>query len=163
LGVDLSPGLGEVAGWRARRHAGLIDVDRKGTLDPAAYFEPIAPPKDGYITLDPDEFYILASAETVKVPAHLAAEMVAIDQEFGAFRAHYAGFFDPGFGLEAPSRAVLEVRGFDVPMVLEHGQRVARLLYEELAEVPSSLYGTERQSHYQGQGLRLSKHFRSTV
>jgi dCTP deaminase len=161
LSVDLSPALGEVVGWRARRHAGLIDVDRRAALDPRTYFEPIAAPDDGYITLDPDEFYILASAETVKVPAHLAAEMVAIDHEFGAFRAHYAGFFDPGFGLEAPSRAVLEVRGFDVPMVLEHGQRVARLLYEELAETPKALYGSARESNYQGQGLRLSKHFRT--
>ncbi|GGY45179.1 2'-deoxycytidine 5'-triphosphate deaminase [Parvularcula lutaonensis] len=160
LSVDLSAELGEIAGWRARRHAGLIDVDEVGALDPDDYFEPIAPPRDGYITLDPDEFYILASREEVVIPPGLAAEMVAIDEELGAFRAHYAGFFDPGFGVEAPSRAVLEVRGFDVPMILEHGQRVARLGYERLREVPKMLYGGAQSSNYQGQGLRLSKHFR---
>lgn len=159
LSVDLSSDLGEIAGWRARRHAGLIDVDKVGVLDPHAYFEPIAPPKEGFITLDPDEFYILASREEVAVAPELAAEMVAIDEELGAFRAHYAGFFDPGFGIEAPSRAVLEVRGFDVPMILEHGQRVARLGYERLQEVPAALYGGAQSSNYQGQGLRLSKHF----
>ncbi|MEM1380448.1 MAG: 2'-deoxycytidine 5'-triphosphate deaminase [Pseudomonadota bacterium] len=160
LSVDLSSALGDIVGWRARRHAGLIDVDQRAALDPYAYFEPLAPPPGGYITLDPDEFYILASRETVHVPADLAAEMVAIDQELGAFRSHYAGFFDPGFGLESPSRAVLEVRGFDVPMVLEHGQRVARLGYERLGTVPEALYGSAQSSNYQGQGLKLSKHFK---
>lgn len=160
LSVDLSSGLGAFAGWRARRHAGLIDVDKRGALDPKDYFEPIVPPSEGFITLDPDEFYILASREEVAVPNHLAAEMVAIDEELGAFRAHYAGFFDPGFGVEAPSRAVLEVRGFDVPMILEHGQRVARLNYERLTREPSSVYGSAQSSNYQGQSLRLSKHFR---
>ncbi|MCQ8185846.1 2'-deoxycytidine 5'-triphosphate deaminase [Parvularcula maris] len=161
VSVDLSPSLGEVVGWRARRHAGLIDVDKVGILDPRAYFEPIAAPKDGLLTLDPDEFYILASREEVVVPVGLAAEMAAIDEEIGAFRAHYAGFFDPGFGVEAPSRAVLEVRGFDVPMILEHGQRAARLRYERLEEVPQRVYGSAQASNYQGQGLRLSKHFRA--
>ena len=161
LSVDLSPELGEIVGWRARRHGGLIDVDKKGALDPHDYFEPITAPKDGFLTLDPDEFYILASRETVQIPAHLAAEMVAIDQELGAFRSHYAGFFDPGFGLEAPSRAVLEVRGFDVPMILEHRQRAARLNFEALGEVPEALYGSAQASNYQGQGLKLSKHFKA--
>ncbi|MEM1409819.1 MAG: 2'-deoxycytidine 5'-triphosphate deaminase [Pseudomonadota bacterium] len=161
LSVDLSAELGAVVGWRARRHGGLIDVDKRGVLRPQDFFEPIAPPADGYITLDPDEFYILASRETVRVPADLAAEMVAIDHELGAFRSHYAGFFDPGFGLEAPSRAVLEVRGFDVPMILEHGQRAARLGYEWLRQPPSALYGSAQSSNYQGQGLKLSKHFSS--
>ncbi|NNU16011.1 2'-deoxycytidine 5'-triphosphate deaminase [Parvularcula sp. ZS-1/3] len=160
VSVDLSSDLGGVAGWRARRHAGLIDVDKVGALDPREYFEAIAPPPEGYLTLDPDEFYILASREEVCVPNDLAAEMVAMDEELGAFRAHYAGFFDPGFGVEAASRAVLEVRGFDVPMILEHGQRIARLRYERLGAEPEAVYGSAQSSNYQGQGLRLSKHFR---
>lgn len=161
VSVDLSSDLGSIVGWRARRHAGLIDVDRIGALDPHAFFEAIAPPADGFMTLDPDEFYILASREEVVVPSQLAAEMVAMDEELGAFRAHYAGFFDPGFGEEAASRAVLEVRGFDVPMVLEHGQRIARLRYERLQEPPTDVYGSAQASNYQGQSLRLSKHFKA--
>ena len=86
---------------------------------------------------------------------------MAIDTELGAFRAHYAGFFDPGFGTEAPSRAVLEVRGFDAPFVLEHGQTVARLTYERLTGPVAQGYGTALGSNYQGQGLRLSKHFQA--
>ena len=81
----------------------------------------------------------------------------------GEFRVHYAGFFDPGFGTDeahgAGSKGVLEVRTHDTPFLLEHGQIVARLVYEPLTERPSRLYG-ESGSHYQNQGLKLSKHFR---
>ena len=162
-GLRLSADLrGEgVVGYRARRHAGLIDVDRVGALDPDGYWEPIE--GRGELILDPGEFYILASREELAVPRDLAAEMVAIDTELGAFRAHYAGFFDPGFGTEAPSRAVLEVRGFDTPFVLEHGQTVARLTYERLTAAVAEGYGAALGSNYQGQGLRLSKHFSREV
>jgi dCTP deaminase len=158
LSVDLSAEAA-IVGYRARRHSGLIDVDRVGALDPADFWEPIAAP-GGFIVLDPDEFYILASREELRVPTDLAAEMVAIDTELGAFRAHYAGFFDPGFGVGQGSRAVLEVRGFDCPFVLEHGQTAARLTYERLTGEPGQAYGAGLGSNYQGQGLRLSKHFR---
>jgi dCTP deaminase len=56
---------------------------------------------------------------------------------------------------------VLEVRSHEVPFVLEHGQAVGRLDYEQLAEPPDILYGQTSASNYQGQGLKLSKHFRS--
>ena len=161
LSVDLSDAHGPVVGYRARRHAGLIDVDAVGALDPSGYWEPIEAPRTGYTILDPDEFYILASREQLGVPLDLAAEMVAIDTELGAFRAHYAGFFDPGFGVGRGSRAVLEVRGFDAPFVLEHGQTVARLTYERLSGAVAQGYGDGLGSNYQGQGLRLSKHFRA--
>ena len=74
-------------------------------------------------------------------------------------------FFYPGFG-HAPaggggSRAVLEVRSHDVPFILEHGQVVGRLVYERMAQVPATLYGGGLGSHYQAQGLKLSKHFRA--
>ena len=160
LTVQLSGREGEVIGYRARRHAGLIDVDRPGTLDPAEFWSPITAHRSGSIILDPDEFYILASKEALSVPPDLAAEMVAIDPLLGEFRVHYAGFFDPGFGCAAPSRGVLEVRGHDAPFVLEDGQLVARLVYERLAGTPQKVYGADLGSNYQGQGLKLSKHFR---
>ncbi len=55
---------------------------------------------------------------------------------------------------------MLEVRSHEVPFELAHGQRVCRLVYERLSETPETLYGAEIGSHYQGQGLKLSKHFR---
>jgi dCTP deaminase len=54
---------------------------------------------------------------------------------------------------------VLEVRSHEVPVILEDGQAVCRLAYEEMAGVPDALYGAGG-SHYQGQELKLSKHFR---
>ena len=45
--------------------------------------------------------------------------------------------------------------------MLEHGQVVGRLIYEEMSEKPGTLYGAGIASNYQGQGLKLSKHFRT--
>ena len=162
LSVDLSGGdLTQPIGYRARRHAGLIDVDRVGYYDLDRFWEPIA--RREPLILDPGEFYILASKEAVRVPPDHAAEMVPFDPFMGEFRVHYAGFFDPGFGHARGggegARAVLEVRAHEVPFTLEDGQIVGRLLYEPLCEEPERVYGQEIGSHYQRQGLRLSKHF----
>ncbi len=160
VGVDLESD--EVAGFRARRHAGVVDMDRVAGHDPRDFWEPLTP-RRGELLLDPGEFYILASREAVEIPVLQAAEMTPIDPSVGEFRVHYAGFFDPGFGAAeagaAGSRGVLEVRSHETPFLLEHGQTVARLVYEPLTERPSRLYG-EGGGHYQRQGLRLSKHFR---
>ncbi|MCU0882051.1 MAG: 2'-deoxycytidine 5'-triphosphate deaminase [Hyphomonadaceae bacterium] len=162
LALDLDPAsIGPIAGWRARRHAPLLDLSAIGAHEARHWFEPI-PAEGGTLILDPGEFYILASQANVTIGPDVAAEMVATAEDLGEFRAHYAGFFDPGFGHPAPARAVLEVRGRDVPFVLEHGQKVARLVYEPLAATPSWLYGAPSgagASHYQGQGLKLSKLF----
>jgi len=151
-----------IIGWRARRHAGLVDVANVGGHKALDFWEPLYSDA-GQLVLDPEEFYILASKESVSIPADQAAEMAPIATEIGEFRAHYAGFFDPGFGVAAVggagSRAVLEVRGRDVPFLMRDGQPVAKLLFEAMTEVPKSLYG-EKDSHYQAQSLRLSKHFR---
>ena len=56
---------------------------------------------------------------------------------------------------------MLEVRCHEAPFVLEHGQVVGRLLYERMTEAPSLLYGQSIASNYQGQGLKLSKHFKT--
>ena len=163
--IDLTPEGGKIVGWRARRHAGLIDVDKRDVLDPFEYFEPIRQARDGHIILDPDEFYILASKERLCVPPGYAAEMAPITTGLGEFRVHYAGFFDPGFGWREDagptSRAVLEVRSHDAPFLLDDGQLVARLIYEGMANAPTALYGADLASNYQGQGLKLSKHFRA--
>ena len=115
------------------------------------------------LVLVPDEFYILASLEDVQVGADEAAEMIAYDTSVGEARVHYAGFLDPGFGLPEAggtgSKVVLEVRSHDVPFLLEHGQRVGTLEFEPMQERPDRLYGQGIRSNYQGQGLRLAKHF----
>lgn len=159
VGVDLT---GDLAGYRARRHAPVVDLDLEDGHDPREFWQPLEP-RRGELLLDPGEFYILASKEAIEIPVLEAAEMTPIDPAVGEFRVHYAGFFDPGFGtLEAGgegSRGVLEVRSRETPFILEDGQTVARLVYEPLTDRPERLYG-EGGSHYQRQGLKLSKHFR---
>ena len=155
---------GGVIGYRARHHAGLIDVDRVRAYEVADFWEPVHAPRDGGLILDPAEFYILASREPVKVPPDYAAEMIAYDTLVGEFRVHYAGFFDPGFGHpeggSQGARAVLEVRSYEVPFVIEDGQVVGRLNYERLTQRPTRLYGQGLKSNYQSQGIALSKHFK---
>lgn len=165
VGVDLA-GLGpnNFVGYRAKRHTGLIDVEKREGHAVADFWEPIAARTDKSLILDPDEFYILASKEAVQVPPDYAAEMVPFDPLVGEFRVHYAGFFDPGFGYEGAggrgARAVLEVRSREVPFILEHGQIVGRLVFEQMLARPKTLYGTGIGSNYQAQGLKLSKHFK---
>src|SRR6185312_9151758 len=99
VGVDLSGlGPGGLVGYRAKRHTGLIDVDRRGGYTMLDYWEPMMARPDKSLILDPNEFYILASKEAVQVPPDYAAEMVPFDPLVGEFRVHYADFFDPGFG-----------------------------------------------------------------
>jgi dCTP deaminase len=160
VSVDLSGG--EVVGYRARRYAPPVDLARVAFYDPTDFWEPIV--GHGSIILDPDEFHLLVSRERVRIPPAYAAEMVGYEPTVGEFRVHYAGFFDPGFGYGSAdpmgARAVLEVRSHEVPFVLEHGQRVARLIFERLQSVPDRLYGPAIGSSYQFQGLSLSKQFR---
>ena len=162
--VDLRPEGGDLVGYRAKPHAGVIDLDRIGAYDPADFWEEIHSRK-GQIVLDPGAFYILVSREAVHIPPLYAAEMAPYLAMVGEFRVHYAGFFDPGFGHAAAggagARGVLEVRCHEAPFVLDHGQIVGRLVYERMSERPETLYGAGIASNYQGQGLKLSKHFRA--
>ncbi len=162
--VDLLGHEGGPVGYRAKRHSALIDLERIGAYDPGEFWDTLYTDKKGRLILDPGAFYILASREAVHVPPCAAAEMVPYSALVGEFRVHYAGFFDPGFGHAAVggsgARGVLEVRCYETPFVLEHGQVVGRLLYEPMQAEPDILYGGGPvKSNYQGQGLKLSKHF----
>lgn len=160
--VDLRPAQGDLVGYRAKPHTGVIDLDRIGHYAASDFWEELHT-RDGRIILDPGAFYILVSREAVTIPPDYAAEMAPYLAMVGEFRVHYAGFFDPGFGHGAAggtgSRGVLEVRCHEAPFALEHGQVVGRLVYERMTGRPERLYGADIASNYQGQGLKLSKHF----
>ena len=160
--LDLPNGL---VGYRAKPHTGLINLDNISYYNIDDYWEPVFA-HEKRIILDPGAFYILVSREAVHIPPNCAAEMAPYLAMVGEFRVHYAGFFDPGFGnTEAGgkgSRGVLEVRCHEAPFALEHGQSVGRLVYERMSEIPDILYGADLKSNYQGQGLKLSKHFKKS-
>ncbi|ARU00961.1 2'-deoxycytidine 5'-triphosphate deaminase [Yoonia vestfoldensis] len=164
--VDLRPAAGNLVGYRAKPHTGVIDLAKLNHYDPAEFWEKVHT-DSGWIILDPGAFYILVSREAIVIPPMQAAEMAPYLAMVGEFRVHYAGFFDPGFGYAAAggtgSRGVLEVRCHEAPFVLEHGQVVGRLVYEHMAALPEALYGQAIQSNYQGQGLKLSKHFKASA
>ena len=171
LSVDLKGEDGIVA-FKAKRHSMLIDCDKQYNYKFDFFWEKITTQdliinnenKNRSLVLSPDAFYILSSKEYVSVPSNLAAEMRAYDTRVGEFRAHYAGFFDPGFGLldlnAGNTKAVLEVRSHDVPFLIEDGQTICRLVYEPMIKIPKELYGQKKgKNNYQSQGLKLSKHF----
>ncbi|MCA8942732.1 MAG: 2'-deoxycytidine 5'-triphosphate deaminase [Planctomycetes bacterium] len=147
-------------GYEARRYSRVLDVSATGAHDWRDFFKPIEPSHDGHLIVEPEEFYIFASKERVRIPRHLAAEMAAYDVGIGELRTNYAGFFDNGFGGAQGTRAVLEVRPHDVPFLVEDGQVFFKLQFFKSLEEPDVAYGDAKlESHYQGQGLRLSKHF----
>ena len=151
-------------GYRAKKNSSLLDLSRESYYDPGDYWEPVYADRARRLILEPEEFYLLTSAENVRVRPEYGAEMTAYDPSSGELRTHYAGFFDPGFGYGENGnmtgvQPVLEVRAHDVPFMIEHGQKVCTLTFEKMLEAPEKLYGAEIGSSYQGQGLILSKHF----
>ena len=166
LGVDLI-GHPSGVGFRAKKNSNLLDLSKRDYYDPGDYWEPVVAEKTNRIVLEPEEFYLLTAAESVRVPPDYAVEMTAFDPSSGELRTHYAGFFDPGFGFGddgkmAGVQPVMEVRAHDVPFMIEHGQKVCTLTYEKMLEAPDKLYGPKIGSSYQGEGLVLSGHFKPT-
>jgi dCTP deaminase len=165
LSVDLqgTPNQNIVA-YKAKEECPPIDLSKVGAYQPAQYWDFITSQSTKRLVLKPGEFYLLASKERVSVPPSHAAEMEQYDPSLGEFSVHYAGFFDPGFGYGRDgeikgTRAVLEVRAHEVPILLEEEQSVGRLVYHKMAGAPDKLYGQAIGSSYQQQGLALSKQF----
>ncbi len=161
LSIDLSGFGGETEAYRAKKNSHEIDLARRDYAW-RDYWEEVHREPGDRLILEPEEFYLVRSAEGVAIGPDYAAEMVAYDPTSGELRTHYAGFFDPGFGFgPGGTRAALEVRAHDVPFMLEDRQRVCKLRFERMLEPPDILYGSRIGSSYQGQDLPFSKHFRS--
>lgn len=152
-------------GYRARRFTGVVDLAGIGIHDPAEFWDPVFA-RRGALIVEPEQFYIFASKERVRIPLGFAAEMLPIDVGVGELRTNYAGFFDPGFGLApgiggAGTPAILEVRPHDVPFLVEDRQVFFRLRFFRCTGDPDTPYGTAAAgSHYGSQRLALAKQFR---
>ena len=163
LSVNLHAEEGTIVGYKAKKHRDLIDLENINHYEVSDFWEPIHSKPDDHLILEPEAFYIFASKERCRIPEHLAAEMIAYDTGSGELRTHYAGFFDSGFGgrvEDRGARAVLEVRSHDVPFLIEDGQTFCSMQFEPNTEVPEFVYGSDIKSNYQGQGLKLGKHFK---
>lgn len=158
----------EPIGFRAKKNSSLLDLSRVNSYHPRDFWEPVFADRDQHLILEPEEFYLLASTESVSIPPAFAAEMTAYETSIGELRTHYAGFFDPGFGYGEDGmlggiRPVLEIRAHDVPFMLGPGQKVCTLTFEHMLESPDVWYGPRVGSSYQEAGRILSKHFSPNV
>lgn len=156
----------DIIGYRAERNQNVLDFSKIGFYNAEDFFQPISRLKSGYIILRKGDFYIFGSKEFLRVPPNLAAEMTAIDHRSGEFRAHYAGFFDPGFGHGRGEvkgcKAVLEVRPNEDDLKIKDGQPICKIVFERMVEMPDMIYGDkELGSNYSLQKtIKLSKHFK---
>ncbi|PIR89552.1 MAG: hypothetical protein COU07_01485 [Candidatus Harrisonbacteria bacterium CG10_big_fil_rev_8_21_14_0_10_40_38] len=156
----------EISGWESLEGDKILDLSKIGAYEPEEFFRPIAA-RDGIIKLRQGRFYILQTDECVRVPSHLACEMIPMDARSGEFRSHYAGYIDPGWGYGnggdgVGRRLVLEVRPFE-PLTFRKNQPVAKIRFERMAEVPSLSYDILPDSNYASlfNAPRLSKQFKS--
>lgn len=151
LTLDLS---GEESALIARHDAPPIDLRRRD-LELKSFFEKPNFTKEGLI-ISPNSFYILSSKEIISIPIDHCGEMADISTKSGEFRAHYAGFFDPGFC----AKAVLEVRNTGAPFLITNGQRIANIKFSKLKSPPIKTYGEGIGSNYQGQKINPGKFFK---
>ncbi len=154
-----------IVGYRAKKNSHVIDLSKIGHYAASDFWEPLRRHRHDSLLLEPEEFYILASKERIRVPPGFAAEMVAYEAACGELRTHYAGFFDPGFGYGQGelrgTQVVLEVRPHDVPFLIHDGQTFFKVVYERMLASPAQVYGSALGSSYQRQGLTLGKQFKA--
>ncbi len=161
----LSVLVGDAMGWECRGTNCVLDLSRR-SKNPASFFEPISM-RDGAFDLRKGSAYILATAEHVMVPPELSAELRTIDPRFGDFRAHLAGYIDPGWGWGEDGKGcgrpiTLEVMPHE-NLRLWPGQYVARVRYEHMKEPPDLPYDAASTSNYnvpgRARGPALAKYF----
>ncbi len=164
LGIDVTH---DFVGWECLGLNRILDLSKRKHYIPSDFFQPLHS-ANGAVRLRSGAFYILYTRERVQVPPHLACEMIPMDERSGEFRAHYAGFIDPGWGWGAKGEAagrrlVLEVRPFE-DLILRDAQPVAKIRFEKMSEIPTELYDLLGDSNYsndmhEASTPKLSKHF----
>ncbi|MDA1284586.1 MAG: 2'-deoxycytidine 5'-triphosphate deaminase [Proteobacteria bacterium] len=151
----------EICAYKAIKNTSAINLNKLNHYKINDFWETIIPKNNNFI-IEKDEFYILRSLENIKIKDTIAAELEPFGDNFGNFRVHYAGFFDPGFGnnkLGTP--AVFELRAYDTPFYVENKQKVARLNFYKLIEKSINTYGKKIKSNYHNQKLKLAKQFKN--
>ncbi len=162
--VILTAQIGEgVVGYECiARPEQVVDVRAIGAIEATSFFAPVYA-ENKLVRLKRNRFYILSSAERVRIPPTLAAEMLPMDERSGDFRSHYAGFLDPGWGWGSDGQGTgrpftLEVRPFE-DIVLRAGQPIAKIVFERLITAPTFHYDTKNSNYLTQSGPRLAKQF----
>lgn len=141
----------------------VLDVKNIKGYDGNEFFSEICP-ESNILKLEKGKFYILSSAEYVRIPPILASEMVPMDERSGDFRTHYAGFLDPGWGWGADGIGTgrpftLEVRPFEDLIIRKH-QPIAKISFERLSDMPDVHYDEKDSNYLKQSGPRLAKQFK---
>ena len=154
LRIDLTGSAHEdtVIGYRAKKNSHVIDLAKIGHYAALDFWEPLKRHRHDSLLLEPEEFYILASKERIRVPSGYAAENGGVRTRPAVNYARtMRGFFDPGFGYGdgtmRGTQVVLEVRPHDVPFLIHDGQTFFKVVYDRMLTVPSQVYGTRSARH----------------
>ncbi|MCH8519613.1 MAG: 2'-deoxycytidine 5'-triphosphate deaminase [Nanoarchaeota archaeon] len=150
-------------GYVAKNTQTPIDLTSLYTHEISTFFEPLHAQRginnQLYVVIEKDKFYIFHTKELIKVPLTHSVEMLPYSYMIGDFRAHYAGFFDPGFGGENGATGVLEVRASE-NIVIFDSQPICSIIIYKNSTLPKIGYG-DLGNNYQGQrGPKLSKFFK---
>ena len=150
-----------ICAYKAKKNTSAINLSKINHYKVSDFWE-IIKPNSNNIIIEKNEFYILRSYENIKIDNSTAAELDPFGDNFGNFRVHYAGFFDPGFGdNKNGTPAVFELRAYDTPFFVEDKQMVAKLNYYKLIEKTNNSYGKKIKSNYHNQKLKLAKQFKN--
>lgn len=145
----------------------------KGRID--EFWEPIHP-RNGEILLEPGDFYLLATQESIRFTPMICGILSPYDVFSSEGRVHIAGFFDPGFGFgndgtTPPATATLEYRiTHQTPFWIRHGQPICVMQFHRMRAPPldeagnPACYGAgpyAKSSNYrlQSRGPQLPKQF----
>jgi len=163
-----------LVGYEANDTNRPLDLTVLGKADPLEYFKEIEichGCKNG-VSLQKDHFYILSTSNKVAVPSRFTAEMLPLSHYIGELRAHYAGYFDPGFGYGkngevGGNNGVLEVRPYET-YTYYHGQPVCIFRYYRNSAQIDTVYGyvedepggTINNNYANQKGIKLAKYFK---
>ena len=150
-------------GYEAISTNDIIDIEKISQYDSENFFRKIYS-KNRKITLDKDKFYILTTKEKISIPHNLSAEMIPFSHIIGELRAHYAGFFDPGFGYFNNSTnqgtiGVLEIRPHETISIYD-GQPICLMDFFRNKSIPKFPYGQSNNNYFNQQGPKLAKYFK---
>jgi len=149
-------------GWECIGNSRPLDLSRRDHKA-SDFFRSVNLDGKGNLELKQGHFYILSTEEFVRVPPHMACEMRPMNDRFGDFRGHYAGFIDPGWGWGKEGKGkgrplTLEVRPHE-NMVLGPGQAIAKVRFERMLDLPKVHYDAGSPNYGVQNGPKLAKYF----
>lgn len=128
--------------------------------DCSDYFTDVHVPKNSVFQLEPGDFVLASTYETVALGANIAARLEGKSSlgRLGLIVHSTAGFIDPGF----EGQVTLELSNIGtMPIQLEPGMKIGQMAFFRLPEPTTLLYGSRAAgSHYQHQaGPTTSRSF----